>query len=75
MPRSSVVRTRLRKVRDLGLTDALCSCYVLTIAEPRRADERRRTAPLPRRKGIEGLARNRQSLQTPGEMKDWRLLR
>ena len=33
------------------LTGGLCSCYVLTIAGWRRADERRRTAVMPREKG------------------------
>jgi hypothetical protein len=41
-------------VLRIDLTGGLCSCYVLIIAEWRRADERRRMAVTPRKRGIEG---------------------
>ena len=54
------------------LTGILCSCYVLTIAGWRRADERRRTAVPPRKKGNRRIGSKQAGVADAAGTKGWR---
>ena len=59
-------------VVQIVLTSGICSCYVLIIAGWRRADERRRTAVPPRKKGNRRIGSIQAGVADAAGTKGWR---